>query len=60
MNEKKSAKSFEKELRISMEDDFFEKLEVIKDFYGIKNNTEIIRFMIMDKYREIKKEKEIK
>lgn len=57
MNEKKSAKSFEKELRISMGDDFFEKLEVIKDFYGIRNNTEIIRFMITDKYREIKKEK---
>lgn len=58
MNEKKSEKTFEKELRISMEDDFFDKLEAIKEFYGIKNSTEIIRFMITDKYREIKNEKD--
>lgn len=53
MNQKNSVKSGEKELRISMEKHFFEKLEKIKEFYGIKNNTEIIRFMIIDKFREI-------
>lgn len=58
MNEKKSVKSSEKELRISMENDFFNKLEIIKEFYGIKNSTEIIRFMINEKYREIIDEKD--
>ncbi|MFX0073515.1 MAG: hypothetical protein ACFFAO_20755 [Candidatus Hermodarchaeota archaeon] len=43
----------EKELRISMDDSFFEKLDRIKDYYGIKNYTEIIRFMIKDKHREL-------
>lgn len=36
-----------------MEDVFFERLETIKTYYGIKNNTEIIRFMINEKYRDI-------
>ncbi|MHA1659060.1 MAG: hypothetical protein ACTSUT_08070 [Promethearchaeota archaeon] len=53
MNEKNSENILEKELRIAMEEEFFEKLEAIKDFYGIKNNTEIIRFMIKDKFREL-------
>ena len=53
MEKIKSEKIVEKELRISMEDDFFQKLEKIKEYYGIKNNTEIIRFMIKSKYREI-------
>ena len=53
MNKKKSENIFEKELRIPMEKDFFQKLEAIKDYYGIKNNTEIIRFMIKDKFREL-------
>jgi hypothetical protein len=53
MNEKKSEKNLEKELRISMDDDFFQKLERIKNYFGIKNNTEMIRFMIKDKFREL-------
>ena len=43
----------EKDLRISMDRDFFAKLNIIKLYYGIKNNTEIIRFMINDKHREL-------
>lgn len=53
MSVKKSEKILEKELRISMEPEFFQKLEKIKDYYGIKNNTEIIRFMIKEKDREL-------
>lgn len=53
MNAKKSEDIIEKELRIPLEVDFFKKLEKIKEYYGIKNNTEIIRFMIKDKYREL-------
>lgn len=62
MSAKKSEKILEKELRISMEPEFFQKLEDIKDYYGIKNNTEIIRFMIKEKSRELfgGSEKEIK
>jgi len=35
--------------------DVFDKLEVIKEYHGIKNVTEIIRFLITKEYREIKK-----
>ena len=53
MNKKKSGSLIEKELRIGMEDLFFEKLEAIKTYYGIRNNTEIIRLMINEKYRDV-------
>ena len=45
-----------KEFHISLEMDFFEKLEVIKEYHGIKNVTEIIRFLITKEHREIKKQ----
>jgi hypothetical protein len=32
----------------------FDKLESIKEYYGIKNNTEILRFLITKEFREIK------
>ena len=44
-----------KEFHISLEIDVFDKLEVIKDYHGIKNVTEIIRFLITKEHREIKK-----
>ena len=44
-----------KEFHISLEMDVFDKLETIKDYHGIKNITEIIRFLITKEYREIKK-----
>lgn len=53
MNKKKSNSLIEKELRIGMEDIFFERLEAIKTYYGIRNNTEIIRLMINEKYRDV-------
>lgn len=53
MDQKGSDKIIEKDLRISMEDVFFDRLETIKTYYGIKNNTEIVRFMINEKYRDI-------
>jgi len=42
-----------RELRVKLEPDFFEKLELIKEYYGIKNNTEIIRYIVTREYREI-------
>lgn len=43
------------EFHISIEKEVFEKLESIKDYHGIKNVTEIIRFLITKEDREIKK-----
>ena len=44
-----------KEFHISLEMDVFDKLEIIKEYHGIKNVTEIIRFLITKEQREIKK-----
>ncbi|MFX0039733.1 MAG: hypothetical protein ACFFCY_01480 [Promethearchaeota archaeon] len=43
------------EFHVSIEKDIFDKLESIKEYHGIKNITEIIRFLITKEYREIKK-----
>ncbi len=43
------------EFHISLERDVFDKLESIKDYHGIKNIPEIIRFLITKEHREIKK-----
>ncbi|MHA2036902.1 MAG: hypothetical protein ACW98X_10735 [Promethearchaeota archaeon] len=43
------------EFHISLEKDVFNKLESIKEYHGIKNITEIIRFLITKENREIKK-----
>jgi len=43
-----------KELHVLVEQEIFHKLESIKEYNGIKNNTEIIRFLITKEYREIK------
>ena len=42
------------EFHISLEKDVFNKLESIKEYHGIKNITEIIRFLITKEHREIK------
>jgi len=42
-----------KEIRIGLEPFLIKKLEEIKKFFGIKNTTEIIRYLIMIKHREI-------
>lgn len=41
------------EIRVSLEEDYFEKIEKIKNYYGIKNNTELIRLLITEKFRSI-------
>ncbi|MFX1389155.1 MAG: hypothetical protein ACFE9Z_03720 [Promethearchaeota archaeon] len=42
------------EFHISIESEIYDKLESIREYYGIKNITEIIRFLITKEYREIK------
>jgi len=46
----------EKELRVVLELEVFDKLERIKNFHGIKNMTELIRFLITKEERKITKE----
>ena len=56
MPEKKEQKpviEHEKELRISVENALFKKLEEIKKFFGIKNTTEIIRYLITSTHWEV-------
>lgn len=43
------------ELHVSLELEIYDKLETIKEYHGIKNITEIIRFLITKEYRKIKK-----
>lgn len=50
----KSTSVVKKELRLVLERPFFDKLDDIKKFYGIRNNTEIIRYLIAIKHREIR------
>ena len=45
----------EKELRVVLELEVFDKLERIKSFHGIKNMTELIRFLITKEERKISK-----
>ena len=39
--------------------DVFDKLELIREYHGIKNVTEILRFLITKEYREIKKKENL-
>ena len=43
------------EFHIAIEKEVYDRLEFIKEYHGIKNITEIIRFLITKEYREIKK-----
>jgi len=41
------------EIRVSLEEDLIKKIEKLKEFYGLKNTTELIRFMITEMHRQI-------
>ena len=43
----------DKELHVPIDKEIVDKLEKVKDYHGIKNNTEIIRFLITKEFREI-------
>ncbi len=43
------------EFHISLEKDVFHKLESIKEYHGIKNITEIIRYLITKEHKKIAK-----
>ena len=42
------------DLHVTLEKEIFDRLEAIKDYHGIKNLTEIVRFLITKEYRKIK------
>ena len=41
------------DLHIPVDNEIFDKLDEIKEYHGIKKNTEIIRYLITKEYREI-------
>ncbi|MFX0069858.1 MAG: hypothetical protein ACFFAO_02100 [Candidatus Hermodarchaeota archaeon] len=43
------------ELHVTLDNEIFDKLEIIKEYHGIKSITEIIRFLITKEYRNIEK-----
>ena len=45
-----------KDMHIPLEIEIFDKLEAIKEYHGIKNNTEMIRFLITKEFRKIEKQ----
>ncbi|MEA3248436.1 MAG: hypothetical protein U9Q73_01895 [Nanoarchaeota archaeon] len=45
----------ERELRVLLKNKYFAKLEIIKDFLGIENNADIIRYLITKESRDIEK-----
>ncbi len=48
-----SEKEDKSEIRVSLEGKYHDKLEELKEYFGILNNTEIIRFLITRTYREV-------
>ncbi len=42
-----------KELHVPVDKEIIDKLNIIKEYHGIKNSTEIIRFLITKEYRDI-------
>ena len=43
------------ELHVVLESEMFDKLECIKDYHGIKNIAEIVRFLITKEHRRIRR-----
>ena len=42
-----------KEIRTKIDDDLQEKVDVVKKHYGLKNDSELVRFLISKTYNEI-------
>lgn len=43
------------EIHISLENGIYEKLDAIRNYHGIRNLTEIVRFLITKEHRSIEK-----
>lgn len=57
-----SAEKDRSEIRVTLEEPYHERFEKLKEYFGILNNTEIIRFLVTKVWREVKiqeKEEEI-
>ena len=53
MNSGNNNKQTTKDLHVPLDREIVIKLEKLKEYHGIKNNTEIIRFIITKEFREI-------
>jgi len=56
MDTQNSQDKSDKELRVTLKRDIFDKLEIIKAYHGIKYNVEIVSFLITKEYRGITKD----
>ena len=57
-----SSEKDKSEIRVVLEEPYHERLEKLKEYFGILNNTEIIRFLVTKVWRQVmgkEKEKEI-
>jgi hypothetical protein len=45
------------DVRITVDKEFRERLELVKKYYGIKNNAEMIRILVSEKFHEIEDKK---
>ena len=54
MNSGNTNKHITKDLHVPLDKEIVIKLEKLKEYHGIKNNTEIIRFLITKEFRDIK------
>ena len=53
MNSGNSNKQMTKDLHVPLDKEIVVKLNRLKEYHGIKNNTEIILFLITKEFREI-------
>lgn len=44
------------QLRVNLEGEWADKFNEIKDFHGLKNSSEVVRVLITEHHRKIKKE----
>ena len=43
-----------KELRVLIDLNLYDKIKIMKEFYGINNNADFIRFLLKKEFRQIK------
>ena len=49
-----------RELRVLLRTSYFDKIDQIKEYLGVENNADIIRYLITKEMRHIEKEKKEK
>lgn len=45
--------SKQSQVRVEFEGELLKRFEIIKKFYGLENNTEVIRVLLNEKYKQL-------